>query len=170
MTTRTLALFLLAPLLLGAAGPQGQQQAPAKPLLALEAVEVHPSFPGVATLCQLRVKVRNGGAKKASALAFEVKVDGQALPVYRNQVYLQTIEPGATGEVRLFNFWTTESSRPAPKAGKLELEVTLREAQWVDVRTKDGAEVWSPLGKVPGLPVSRSLTVPLRPDPAKPGS
>jgi hypothetical protein len=44
--------------------------------------------------------------------------------------------------------------------------VTLEEAQWVDVRMENGAEVWNPLGKVEGLPVSSSLTVTLRPSPA----
>jgi hypothetical protein len=136
--------------------------APSKPPLAVEAVEIRPANPGLDTLCQLRVKVRNGGTRKASSLAFAVRINGAPLAVYKHQVYLQVIDPGATAEVRLFNFWTTETGRPLPKDGPLRLEVALAEARWVEVKSEGGAEVVTPVGTVPGLPVSASLAVPLK--------
>lgn len=160
---RTLApALLLAALALAgaglgpAAGPalaQAGGAASAKPSpVTLEAIDVRPPAPGPDTLCQLRVRVKNGGSRKVSALGFEVKLNGQALPVYKTQLYLQTVAPGETGEVRLFNFWTTESGRPAPADGKLKVEVALKEAQWVEVKTEGGAEIWKPVGPVEGLP------------------
>src|SRR6185369_99101 len=107
--------FLLGLLLLVAIRPgiAAGQAAPASPKaptapIAMDAIEVRPANPGPDTLCQLRVKVRNGGAKKASSLVFTVRINGQPLAVYKRQVYLQVIDPGTTAEVRLFNFWTTE--------------------------------------------------------------
>jgi hypothetical protein len=110
------------------------------------------------------VKVKNGGARKASALAFTVRINGLPLSVYKRQVYLQVIDPGATAEVRLFNFWTTETGRPLPKDGQLRVEVALAEARWVEVKSEGGAFVVTPAGAVPGLPMPApaSLTVPLK--------
>jgi hypothetical protein len=137
---------------------QAGAAAPAKPSpVALEGVDVRPPRPGPDTLCQLRVRVKNGGSRKLSALGFEVKLNGQALPVYKSQLYLQTIAPGETAEVRLFNFWTTETGRSAPADGKLKVEVALKEAQWVEVKTEGGAEVWKPVGPVEGLPVAAAV-------------
>lgn len=161
MPTRAASVLLaalLAPFAAVAAEP------PAKPApLTVEAIEVKPPNPGPDTLCQLRVRVKNAGPRQTSALAFEVRVGGQELPVYRKQLYLQTIAPGATGEVRLFNFWTSETGRPAPADGKLKVEVALKEARWVEVKQEGGAEVWRPGGPVEGLPALATLTVALRP-------
>jgi hypothetical protein len=151
-----------APAATPAAAVPSNPPAAAKSLLAVESIAILPADPGPDTLCQLRVKVRNGGTRKASALAFAVRVDGVALPVYKHQLYLQQIDPGATAEVRLFNFWTTETGRPLPKDGKLRVEVMLAEGRWVEVKIEGGAEVVTPGGTVAGLPVSTSLTVPLK--------
>jgi hypothetical protein len=153
------ALLALSPAL--AAGQPAPAPAP-KPPLAVEGVEILPASPGPDTLCQLRVKVKNGGTHKASALVFAVRINGEPLAVYKHQIYLQQIGPGATAEVHLFNFWTTETGRPIPKDGKLRVEVALAEARWVEVRSEGGTEVVTPVGAVPGLPVSASLTVPLK--------
>jgi len=170
------ALLLLALLTLPvrpAAGqappPAGKPASPASPL-ALASVEIRPANPGPDTLCQLRVKLKNGGARKVSVLAFTVRINGEPIPVYKRQIYLQTVDAGATAEIRLYNFWTTETHRPLPKDGQLRVEVALDEARWVEVKTEAGAEVTTPGDKVPGLPVQASLAVPLKAAaPAKPG-
>lgn len=145
-----LALLALAPL----AWAQG-----AKPALTLEAVKVDPVSPGPDTLCHLSVTLRNAGSKRASALEFVVKVNGRELPAYKDRLYLEPVEPGATREVRLFNFWSTEPGRPAPVDGKLQVEVTLARASWMDRSEQNGAETWTPAGPAEGLPVSRSVTL-----------
>ena len=132
---------------------------PAASPLVLAAIKVTPANPGADTLCQLRVEVSNQGERIASQLAFTVKVNGQELPVYRNQLFMQRLDPGKTSTVRLYNFWTTETSRPAPADGKSRVEVTLREAKWYEIATKDGVEEWTPLQPVPGLPVTATLVV-----------
>jgi hypothetical protein len=154
----------------GAAGqtPSAPPPAPKSPL-AVAALEIRPAHPGPDTLCQLSVQVKNGGSRKASALAFTVRVNGEPLAVYKRQVFLQVIDPGTTATVRLFNFWTTETGRPVPRDGQLRLEVALAEARWVEVKTEKGAEVVTPGEAVPGLPVSASLTVPLPGVPGRPG-
>lgn len=156
---RKLSLGFVALLL--ALAPAGAQQAQdkARPVLTLEAVQVEPAAPGPDTLCRLRIKVRNAGTRRASAFELTVKVNGKELPAYKNRLYLDPVEPGATEEIRLFNFWSTEGSRPAPADGKLTVEVTLDRASWVNRETKDGAEVWSPLGPVEGLPATKSVTL-----------
>ncbi len=134
----------------------------AKPALTLESVKVDPAAPGPDTLCHLSVTLRNAGSRRASALEFTVKVNGKELPAYKDRTYLQPVEPGATREVRLFNFWSTEPGRPAPANGKLQVEVTLARASWMDKETKDGAEVWTPAGPAEGLPVTKSLTLAMK--------
>jgi hypothetical protein len=160
-----------------ASPPAAQKSASAKPgasstradspLLTLEAITIDPAIPGPKTLCKLRVKIRNKGNQAATAFLFRVHINGQALPVYKNYVYLQTIAAGATGEIKLFNFWTTESTRPVPKDGNLKLDVTLQEARWVEVTRKDKETDYKLLGNVPNLPVSLSLTKTLGTTPGK---
>jgi hypothetical protein len=136
--------------------------------LSIAAIEVTPQDPGDDTLCQLRVKIENGGTRPASALAFEVRLDGEPLTVYEKQLFYQKLPAGEASEVRLFNFWTTETGRGRPADGALDVEVVLREAIWLDVTeereegSEEPVEVWTPAGEVPGLPVSRALTVRLR--------
>lgn len=140
--------------------PAAEDAAKAPPVLTLEAIEIEPSDPGVDTLCQLRVTVENIAERPVTALAFDVEIGGTKLPVYDRQLFLETLPPGKTTEIRLYNFWTTETGRPAPKDGKLVLRVVLREAQWVELSTEeDGTEVWDLGEQVPGLPVEVKLEV-----------
>lgn len=159
--TRSARLLLLTVFALVSAGSPAPAQN-AKPALVLESVKVDPASPGPDTLCHLSVTLRNAGTRRASALEFTVKIDGKELPAYKDRVYLQPVEPGATREVRLFNFWSTEPSRPSPANGKLQVEVTLVRASWMDKETKDGAEVWTLAGPAEGLPVTKSATVTIK--------
>jgi len=151
-------LLILLPLVLlltaGAKSPD--------PGLTLETVKVDPASPGPDTLCRLTVTLKSSGAKTASALGFRVKVDGQELPVYRNELFFRPVAAGATAEVKLHNFWSNETGRPFPTSGRMTVEVTLAEAQWMDVKTENGAEVWTAAGPVEGLPVSKSVTLTLK--------
>jgi len=127
--------------------------------ITVEAVTVEPASPGPDTLCNLTVKVANGGDRTASQLDFQVKINGQELPVYRNQLFMFPVPAGETVDIPLYNFWSTETSRPAPADGKLAIEVTLAAAQWTEIKDEDGVEVWRPLGPVEGLPLAKSLAL-----------
>ncbi len=159
MKRRSTLLFLLSILLLSAAISAQEE---AKSALTIDKPVVTPEKPGVDTLCQLRVTLHNSGKQNAAALAFEVKINGDALIVYGNQVYMQAIPPGGSAEVRLYNFWTTETQRKAPKDGILKLEVKLLEASWMTIEDdEEGVEVWTPQGAIEGLPISSKLDIPL---------
>jgi hypothetical protein len=129
------------------------------PELTLETVTVEPASPAANTLCRLRVTLKNAGKDYASALEVTVRLDGQELPAYQNRLFYDPVPPGATREVRLFNFWSSEAGRPAPPDGKLAVEVTLRSASWMSREVKGGAEVWTPLAAVDGLPASKSIVL-----------
>lgn len=150
-----------------AASEEGAAEAPqplVKPLLTIESVEVgapEGKQLGPESLARLTVKLANHGKETASVLAFTVEVAEQELPVYRNQVFLKPVPPGEPVELALYNFWTGETGRPAPADGKLTVEVTLREARWVEVTQEEDTEVWTPGDPVAGLPVSASVTVAL---------
>lgn len=150
-----LALVALAALV-PAAGAQDEETAPK---LTLEAIIVEPEAPAVDTLCKLRVKIRNDGEQTASQLGFTVKSNDVELPVYLNHLFMYPVEPGATAEIPLYNFWSTETSRPEPADGKLRLEVTLREAEWMSIEMEDDVEVWRPLGAVENLPSTLAVTL-----------
>ncbi|MES1243315.1 MAG: hypothetical protein ABUT39_17010 [Acidobacteriota bacterium] len=152
--------LLLVLLLLAAGAVLAQESRPA-PGLTLEAVKVDPASPGPDTLCRLSVTVKSAGAKTASALGFRVKVDGKELAVYGNELFFKPVPAGGTVEIRLHNFWSSETDRPFPAGGRMTVEVTLAEARWMDVKTENGAEVWTPAGAVEGLPVSKSVTLTL---------
>lgn len=157
----TILLVLLLAFAGGLSGLGAQAPKPAAPLLALEAVQVDPASPGPDTLCRLSVRLKSSGTKTASAFAFRVRVDGKDLPVYEKELFLKPVAPGASAEIRLHNFWSSETGRPFPAGGKMTVEVTLAEARWMDVKTQDGAEVWTPAGPVEGLPVSKTVTLTL---------
>jgi hypothetical protein len=152
--------LLLVLLLLVALAAVAQESKPA-PGLTLESVKVDPASPGPDTLCKLSVTVKNAGAKTASALGFRVKVDGKELAVYKNELFFRPVAAGGTTEIKLHNFWSSETGRPFPTGGRMTVEVTLAEARWMDVKTENGAEVWTPVGAVEGLPVSKSVTLTL---------
>lgn len=155
MKTRLLRALLLV-LLLPVAAAAGEAP-PA--LLTLERVAVTPTDPGPDTLCQLRVTLRNQGTQPASELAFEVRVNGQDLPVYQRHLFMQRLDPGASTEVRLFNFWSTETGRPAPASGKYEVQVALLAARWYTIAQQGDEEVWTPGEAVAGLPSRAGVTV-----------
>ncbi len=159
--TLLLFAFLNAPLASQEAGEE--KTAPA---LTISAVHVEPANPAADTLCRLRVELDNTDPRIASQLGFAVKINGQELPVYSNHLFMFPVSPGGKSELALYNFWSTETSRQMPATGKLEIEVVLREARWMDISTEGETEVWKPLGDVGGLPVSRSITLEM----AKPGS
>ncbi|HVS15197.1 MAG TPA: hypothetical protein VMV46_14810 [Thermoanaerobaculia bacterium] len=160
------ALTLPLPPGLASAGAASAEESAAA--LVLAAVEVAPPDPGDETLCQLRVRVENRGERPASALGFEVRLDGEPLAVYEKQLFYQKLPPGQTSEVRLFNFWTTETGRARPADGVLDVEVVLREAVWLEIteEKEEGSdqpvEVWTPVGEVAGLPVSKTLVLRLK--------
>lgn len=154
-------LFLI--LSLAAVLPAGAQEAkPSAPGLLLETVKVDPASPGPDTLCKLSVTIRNAGTRTASALGFRVKVADKELAVYGNELFFRPIAAGAAAEVKLHNFWSNETGCPFPTTGKMTVEVTLTEARWMDVKTENGVEVWTPVGPVEGLPVSKSITLTLK--------
>ena len=160
-----IAAALAAPL-------QAQDEAGPAAKLAVTKIDVQPANPGPDTLCRLSVTVRNMGEQKASQLGFSVKLNGQDLGVYGNQLFMYPVPAGGELEIPLYNFWTTETSRPQmPANGKYGVEVSLLEAQWMDIsmeketveqagqQVEEEVEVWTPLGAVPGLPVSASITL-----------
>lgn len=155
-------LCLATALLTGAAVAQEEGKAKT-PLLTVSGITVQPEKPGADTLCRLRVQLTNTGDKTASRLGFGVSLNGQDLGVYGNQIFMYPIEPGATEEISLYNFWTTETSRAMPADGKLRVEVTLKEAVWTRVSTETDEEgeieVWTPIGPVEDLPSTASITV-----------
>ncbi len=163
-TPRFLAATMLALAVMGAVHATGAQEAekPAAPRLSVEEVTVTPSAPGIDTLCKLSVKLRNGGEQTASLLAFKVAINGQELPVYDTELFALALDPGAVTDVPLFNFWTTETGRPAPADGNLTVDVRLTEAQWVKIEMEDEVEVWTPLGPVEGLPAAKSVTLKMK--------
>lgn len=154
---------LLALALLAAAPLAAQEEPPAPPPLTIEEVIVEPQAPAADTLCRLRVKLRNRGDRIASRLGFSVRLNGQELGVYGNQLFMYAVPPGAVEEIPLYNFWSTESSRAMPTDGKLKVEVTLTEAVWtkseIEKDDEGEIEVWTPLGAVPGLPVGAAVTL-----------
>lgn len=158
-----LALFGLGAMgLFPLAAPLASQEKPdegAASKLSIAAVHVEPAQPAADTLCRLRVEIKNDDERIASQLGFDVTINGQQLPVYGNHLFMFPVSPGGTSELALYNFWSTETSRPLPASGKLEVEVTLREARWMDISDEDGTEVWTPLGDATGLPVSASVTL-----------
>ena len=144
--------------------PQLAAQEVDGPVLTIEEIVVEPTDPGADTLCKLRVRIRNDGSEIASQLGFTVTINDQDLHVYGNQLFMYPVEPGATLEVPLYNFWTTETSRPMPADGKLELSVRLDEAQWMKIETVDEVETWTPLGAVDGLPAEAAISLTLSGD------
>lgn len=148
---------------LAAQDPATREEAaePAPPL-TIEAVRIEPAAPGADTLCRLFVTLASSAERPVSALDFGVAIGDTALAVYEKQLFLEHLAPGAKAEIRLYNFWTSETGRPAPADGKLRVTVTLRGAQWVEITTEDdGTEVWTLGEAVPGLPIAKELVVPL---------
>lgn len=138
-----------------------QEEEASEPKVTLQSITVMPSDPAADTLCKLSVAIGNTGDRTVSQFGFSVRINDAELPVYANQLFMYPVEPGATLEIPLYNFWSTETFRPAPADGKLDLEVSLREAEWMQIEMEDDVEVWTPLGAVEGLPSTRTVTLKL---------
>ena len=149
---------------------QAQKAEKAEPQVTVEdvVITISPGKPigpedlSPGTLCNLKVKVRNRGTQKASRFGFGVKINGQEMAVYDKMVFMEAVDPGSTAEIALSNFYSTEPGRPLPKDGKVTVEVTLKQAQWVEIKKEDNTQVWTPLGEVKGLPFSKSVNQPLK--------
>ncbi len=137
-----------------------------EPEVVLAGIEVTPTAPGPEALCRLVATVRNNGERAAYSFGFDVELNGRSLRVYEKQLFLQVIEAGGSDEVALYNFWTSETGRPAPADGRLKVVVRLREARWVEVseaeESGETVEVWTPLGEVKGLPSTVTRTLELQ--------
>ena len=149
------------------AAAQEEGAKPPSPTVTIEAVLVSPDNPAPDTLCRLAVRLKNHGDRSVSGFGFRVTVNGIDLPVYKNQRYLEALEPDASHELALFNFWSSETLRPAAKDGSLSVEVELVEARWVDYKEEDGIPTWTLLEEVPGLPSSRKVGKPFKEAPSK---
>jgi hypothetical protein len=121
--------------------------------ITVDAIVVEPASPLPLALCGLKVQVKNGGTQAVSYFRFSVKIDGQELPMYKQQTYAVDVAAGTSGELALYSFY----SPPAPKP--FEIQIALVEAQWVEVK-KDGTRTTTtPSGPVAGLPTSATVSV-----------
>jgi hypothetical protein len=123
----------------------------------VEAIMIKPASPGPSALCELKVRLKNAGSRSVSYFRFSVKIDGQDVPVYKLYTYAVNIGPGAAGELALNNFYSPAEARA------FEVQVTLVEAQWVDVKKDGTSTTTTPSGVVAGLPVGASLSVKVSP-------
>lgn len=158
----SIVAFAAALLLVSTAALLEAQEESATPQVTIEKIDIEPSSPAADTLCHLSVTLKNHGTEIATQLDFKVSINGTELPVYRNQLFMFPVPAGETAELKLYNFWSTETSRPMPQDGKLKVDVTLAAAQWTKVSMQDDVEVWEPLGEVPGLPHSQSVTLEMK--------
>src|SRR5271157_3890261 len=97
----------------------------------VDAIVVKPASPGPSALCELKVRLKNTGSRSASYFRFNVKINGQDEPVYKQSMYVINIDPGTAGEVALNTFYSPAGTKA------FEVQVTLVEAQWMEVK-KDG--------------------------------
>jgi hypothetical protein len=161
-TARAALAVTLAALALITGIAAAQTDSQSEPELVISSVTVEPSEPTAETLCSLRVELDNRSEQIASQLEFKVKINDTELPVYGNQVFMVPASASGSTEVKLYNFWSTETSRPMPKDGRLNVEVTLVAARWMKIGVEDGVETWEPLESVPGLPASNKISVELK--------
>jgi len=119
---------------------------------------IQPASPRPSTLCEFKVRLKNAGSRTVSYFRFNVKIDGKDEPGYKLYTHVLNIEPGKTGEFALNNFYSP------PEARAFEVQVTLVEAQWVDVKHEGASSsTTTPTGPVAGLPTGASLTVKMSP-------
>lgn len=156
---RTAAIFLkisialcLAPLLTGAFVSRADAAD-----VRVDAIMVHPASPGPSALCELKVRLKNAGSRSVSYLRFNVKINGQDEPLYKLYTYVVNIDPGTAGELTLNTFYSP------PEAKAFEVQVTLVEAQWVEVKKDGTSTTTTPSGAVAGLPTGASLSVKMSP-------
>jgi hypothetical protein len=120
--------------------------------------DVQPKSLPPGSLCTLRVRLRNAGTQKASSFGFTVKLNENQVATYEKMLYFHAIDPSTTGEIALSNFYTPDAQ---VKDAKVTVEVTLREARWMDIRRDGETQTWVPTGDVKGLPSSKSISVPV---------
>jgi hypothetical protein len=126
----------------------------ASPLVSIEAVTVEPPSPAPGTLCTLSVRLKNSGTQTASSFRFKVKIDGRDEATYANVLYAVNVEPASTGTIRLNSFWS-----PSAVKTSFAVEVTVAEAVWAEVKREGTTTTTTPVGPVPGLPVSAAQSV-----------
>lgn len=132
----------------------GSEATPAS--LVLTDLRLDPPSPGPDTLCKVWVTIRNNTDEVASLLHWRVHLNGQDVGRYSSDRWVVRLDPGTSQEVRLFNVWSSETGRPPAVDGRLEMEVVLEAATWVEIEDSadGGTESWTPKGPVPGLPSS----------------
>jgi len=123
----------------------------------VDAIMVQPASPGPSALCELKVRLKNAGSRSVSYFRFNVKIDGQEAPPYKLYTHVFNIEPGTTGVLALNNFYSP------PEAKTFEVQVTLVEAQWVEVKKEGNSSTTTPSGPVAGLSTGTSLPVKMSP-------
>lgn len=121
--------------------------------VAVDKIIVEPANPSVSTLCKLKVTLKNSGTQAVSYLKFNIKIAGMDVPLYKSHTYLIPVEPGTSGEVALFNFYSPSEAKP------FDIQASLVEAQWVQVKKEGTSTTTTPSGPVAGLPTSTSLSV-----------
>lgn len=147
---------LVAILLAATAPPVRVEPSP----VVVDTVTVSPAAVRGETLCQLVVGLRNAADFDLSAFRFRVVVEGHALPAYERRVFVETLPAGERREIRLYNFWSAESGRPAPTDAALDVEVELVEARRLGrSREASGEEVWKLGDAVAGLPSKRAARI-----------
>lgn len=151
---RTSAVSALLGVLAAAAVAPSPEVRAASPLLTIEAVTVEPPSPAPGTLCRLSVRLKNSGTQTASSFRFKVKIDGREEATYANVLYAVNVEPASSGTISLYNFWS-----PSAVKTSFAAEVTLAEGAWADVKREGTTTTTTPLGPVPGLPVSATQSV-----------
>lgn len=126
----------------------------APPPVSIEAVSIGPPSPAPGVLCSLGIRLKNAGTHTATGFRFRVKIDGQEETVYRVELFAVNVAPGASDTIALHNFWTAA----APKTS-FEVEVTLLEGEWAEVKREGNTSTTTPLGPIEGLPVSATQSV-----------
>lgn len=128
----------------------------AAPPLAVVGLHLQPVSADGA-LYRLHARIRNDGARPASALRFQVSVAGRMLPVYERQDFMLPLTPQEVSTVPLFNFRAPESSSAAEP---VTVEVSLVAARWLEIEEDEGGEIHRLAEVVPGLPVRGSAKLP----------
>ncbi|MGA2275581.1 MAG: hypothetical protein ABSH00_18675 [Bryobacteraceae bacterium] len=123
----------------------------------VDAIVVKPASPRPSALCELKVRLKNAGSRSASYFRFNVKINGQDVPESKLYIYAVNIDPGTAGEVALNNFYSPAGTKA------FEVQVTLVEAQWVEVKKDGTSTTTTPYGAVAGLPIGTSLSVTVSP-------
>jgi hypothetical protein len=121
--------------------------------ISVDTIVVKPAEPAPSALCQLNVRLKNSGKQVASLFKFTVKIGDREEPTYKQLTFVINVEPGKTGEIALYNFYSPSTPKP------FDIQVTLVEAQWVQVKKEGEKSTTTTTGPVAGLPTGKSLTV-----------